>query len=103
MNYTLIAQAAESASKASVVVPPPATFPTVAQISSFFYTFGASIVFVFVLYILLFYLLRSFLRRTEKDTALFILGILQIPAIAIFILTSLKFSLTQLGSGGIIN
>ncbi|MEH1947995.1 MAG: mechanosensitive ion channel family protein [Nostoc sp.] len=103
MNYTLIAQAAESASKPSVVVPPPPTFPTGAQISSFFYTFGASIVVVFVLYILLFYLLRSFLRRTEKDTALFILGILQIPAIAIFILASLKLSLTQLGSGGIIN
>ncbi|MEH2209435.1 mechanosensitive ion channel family protein [Nostoc sp.] len=103
MNYTLIAQAAESASKASVVVPPPPTFPTAAQISSFLYTFGASIVVVFVLYILLFYLLRSFLRRTEKDTALFILGILQIPAIAIFILASLKLSLTQLGSGGIIN
>ncbi|WP_414513339.1 mechanosensitive ion channel family protein [Nostoc sp. PCC 9305] len=103
MNYILIAQAAESASKASVVVPPPPTFPTSAQIISFFYTLGASIVFVFVLYILLFYLLRSFLRRTEKDTALFILGILQIPAIAIFILTSLKFSLAQLGSGGIIN
>ncbi len=103
MNYILIAQAAESASKASVVVPPPPTFPTSAQIISFFYTLGASIVVVFVLYILLFYLLRSFLRRTEKDTALFILGILQIPAIAIFILTSLKFSLAQLGSGGIIN
>ncbi|MEH2233580.1 MAG: mechanosensitive ion channel family protein [Nostoc sp.] len=103
MNYTLIAQAAESASKPSVVVSPPPTFPTGAQISSFFYTFGASIVVVFVLYILLFYLLRSFLRRTEKDTALFILGILQIPAIAIFILASLKLSLTQLGSGGIIN
>ncbi|OYD93885.1 mechanosensitive ion channel protein [Nostoc sp. 'Peltigera membranacea cyanobiont' 210A] len=103
MNYTLIAQAAESASKPSVVVPAPPTFPTGAQISSFFYTFGASIVVVFVLYILLFYLLRSFLRRTEKDTALFILGILQIPAIAIFILASLKLSLTQLGSGGIIN
>ncbi len=103
MNYTLIAQAAESASKSSVLVPPPPTFPTAAQISSFLYTFGASIAVVFVLYILLFYLLRSFLRRTEKDTALFILGILQIPAIAIFILTSLKFSLAQLGSGGIIN
>ncbi|MEH2365846.1 mechanosensitive ion channel family protein [Nostoc sp.] len=103
MNYILIVQAAESASKASVVVPPPPTFPTGAQISSFLYTFGASIAVVFVLYILLFYLLRSFLRRTEKDTALFILGILQIPAIAIFILTSLKFSLAQLGSGGIIN
>ena len=103
MNYTLIAQTAESASKSSVLVPPPPTFPTAAQISSFLYTFGASIVVVFVLYILLFYLLRSFLRRTEKDTALFILGILQIPAIAIFILTSLKFSLAQLGSGGIIN
>ncbi|MEH2023322.1 mechanosensitive ion channel family protein [Nostoc sp.] len=102
MNYTLIAQAAQSASKASVVPPPP-TFPTGAQISSSFYTFGASIVVAFVLYILLFYLLRSFLRRTEKDTALFILGILQIPAIAIFILASLKLSLTQLGTGGIIN
>ncbi|MHC5596073.1 MAG: mechanosensitive ion channel family protein [Nostoc sp.] len=53
--------------------------------------------------VLLFHLLRSFLRRTDKDTALFILGILQIPAIAIFILTSLKLSLTQLGSGVIIN
>ncbi|MBN3922855.1 mechanosensitive ion channel family protein [Nostoc sp. NMS4] len=101
MNYTEIAQAAESVSKASVVLPP--TFPTGAQISSFFYVFGVSIVIVFVLYILLFYLLRSFLRRTEKDTALFILGILQIPAIAIFILASLKLSLTQLGSRGIIN
>ncbi|MGF1933676.1 MAG: mechanosensitive ion channel family protein [Nostoc sp. ChiQUE02] len=102
MNYTLIAQAAESASKAPVVPPPP-SLPTSAQISSFFYIFGASIFVAFVLYILLFYLLRSFLRRTEKDTALFILGILQIPAIAIFFLASLKLSLTQLGSGGIIS
>ncbi|MBN3884516.1 MAG: mechanosensitive ion channel family protein [Nostoc sp.] len=102
MNYPLIAQVAASASKTPVVTPPP-TLPTGAQISSFFYTFGASIVVVFILYILLFYLLRSFFRRTEKDTALFILGILQIPAIAIFILASLKLSLTQLGSGGIIS
>ncbi|MBG1245086.1 mechanosensitive ion channel family protein [Nostoc sp. NZL] len=102
MNYSLIAQAAKSASKASVV-PPPLTLPTGAQISSFFYTFGASIVVFFIIYILVFYLLRSFLRRTEKDTALFILGILQIPAIAIFILASLKLSLTQLGSGRIIS
>ncbi|MEH2054862.1 MAG: mechanosensitive ion channel family protein [Nostoc sp.] len=100
MNILIIL--AESALKASIVPPPP-TFPTGAQISSFLYTFGASIVVVFILYILLFHLLRSFLRRTEKDTALFILGILQIPAIAIFILASLKLSLTQLGSGGIIN
>ncbi|MEH1932758.1 MAG: mechanosensitive ion channel family protein [Nostoc sp.] len=100
MNILIIL--GESASKVPVVPPPP-TFPTGAQISSFFYTFGASIVVVFILYILLFYLLRSFLRRTEKDTALFILGILQIPAIAIFILASLKLSLTQLGSGVIIN
>ncbi|MEH1920364.1 mechanosensitive ion channel family protein [Nostoc sp.] len=102
MNYTLIAQAAESASKSSVV-PPPQTSPTDAQISSFFYTFGASIVVAFVLYILLFYILRSFFRRAEKDTALFILGILQIPAIAIFIIVILKLSLSQLGSGKIIN
>jgi MscS family membrane protein len=102
MNYTLIAQAAESASKASVV-PPPQTLPTGAQISSFFYTFGACIVIAFVLYILLFYILRAFFRRTEKDTALFILGILQIPAIAIFLLLSLKLSLSQLGSGEILN
>ncbi|MEH1968154.1 mechanosensitive ion channel family protein [Nostoc sp.] len=102
MNYTLIAQAAESASKAPVVPPPP-SLPTSAQISSFLYIFGTAIVVAFVLYILLFYLLRSFLRRTEKDTALFILGILQIPAIAIFLLASLKLSLTQLGSGGIIS
>ncbi|MEH2235838.1 mechanosensitive ion channel family protein [Nostoc sp.] len=100
MNYTLIAEAAKSTSTS--VVPPPPTLPTGAQISFFFYTFGASIVVFFILYILLFYLLRSFFRRTEKDTALFILGILQIPAIAIFILASLKLSLTQLGSGGII-
>ncbi|MEH2148277.1 mechanosensitive ion channel family protein [Nostoc sp.] len=102
MNYSLIAQVPASASKTPVVAPPP-TLPTGAQISSFFYTFGASIVVAFILYILLFYLLRSFFRRTEKDTALFILGILQIPAIAIFILASLKLSLTQLGSGGIIS
>ncbi|MHC5734753.1 mechanosensitive ion channel family protein [Nostoc sp.] len=102
MNYPLIAQVPASASKTPVVAPPP-TLPTGAQISSFLYTFGASIVVVFILYILLFYLLRSFFRRTEKDTALFILGILQIPAIAIFILASLKLSLTQLGSGGIIS
>ncbi|MEH2109862.1 mechanosensitive ion channel family protein [Nostoc sp.] len=102
MNYPLIAQVPVSASKTPVVAP-PLTLPTGAQISSFFYTFGASIVVVFILYILLFYLLRSFFRRTEKDTALFILGILQIPAIAIFILASLKLSLTQLGSGKIIS
>ncbi|MEJ6483268.1 mechanosensitive ion channel family protein [Nostoc punctiforme UO1] len=102
MNYTPIAKAAESASKSSVVSAPPA-FPTSAQVSSCFYTFGASIVVAFVLYILLFYLLRSFLRRTEKDTAVFILGMLQIPVIVIFILASLKLSLTQLETKGIIN
>ncbi|MEH1821831.1 MAG: mechanosensitive ion channel family protein [Nostoc sp.] len=102
MNYTLITQAAKSASKASVVSP-PLTLPTGAQISAFFYIFGASIVIVFLLYILLFHILRSFFRRAEKDTALFILGILQIPAIAIFIIASLKLSLSQLGSGKIIN
>ena len=46
---------------------------------------------------------ERFLRRIEKDTALFILGILQIPAIAIFILASLKLSLSQLGAGEILN
>ncbi|WP_392532223.1 mechanosensitive ion channel family protein [Nostoc sp. C117] len=102
MNNTPIAKAAESVSKVSVVTAHPA-FPTSAQISSCFYTFGTSIVVAFVLYILLFYLLRSFLRRTEKDTAVFILGMLQIPVIAIFILASVKLSLTQLQTKGIIN
>ncbi|MBC1281103.1 hypothetical protein GNF10_35565 [Nostoc sp. UCD121] len=100
MNYILIAKAAESASKFSIVSTPPA-FPTSAQISSCFYTFGASIHSCCLL--LLFYLLRSFLRRTEKDTAVFILGMLKIPVIVIFILASLKLSLTQLETKGIIN
>ncbi|MBC1221116.1 hypothetical protein GNF09_14515 [Nostoc sp. UCD120] len=47
--------------------------------------------------------MRSFLRRTEKDTAVFILGMLKIPVIVIFILASLKLSLTQLETKGIIN
>lgn len=103
MIYTLVAQAAESASKASLVPPAPPTLPTNIQISSLLYTFGASVVVALILYILLFYLLRSFFRRTEKDTALLILGILQIPIIAIFLFATLKLSLTRLGSGGIIN
>ncbi|MFN6537512.1 MAG: mechanosensitive ion channel family protein [Nostoc sp. EkiNYC01] len=102
MIYTLIAQAAESTSKAPVAPPPP-TLPTAAQIAAFLYTFGASIIVCFVIYILLFYILRSFLRRTEKDTGLLILAISQIPAIAIFLFVSLKISLFQLGSGGIID
>ncbi|MCF2150219.1 mechanosensitive ion channel family protein [Desmonostoc muscorum LEGE 12446] len=102
MIYTLIAQAAESTSKAPVAPAPP-TFPTAAQITAFLYTFGASVIVCFVIYILLFYILRSFLRRTEKDTGLLILAISQIPAIAIFLFLSLKISLFQLGSGGIID
>ncbi|MFN6516496.1 MAG: mechanosensitive ion channel family protein [Nostoc sp. CreGUA01] len=101
MIYTLIAQAAESTSKVPAAAPP--TFPTGAQISAFLYTFGASVIVFFVIYILLFYILRSFFRRTEKDTALLILAISQIPAIAIFLFASLKISLFQLGSGGIID
>ncbi len=102
MIYTLIAQATESTSKVPVAPAPP-TFPTGAQISAFLYTFGASVIVFFVIYILLFYILRSFFRRTEKDTALLILAISQIPAIAIFLFASLKISLFQLGSGGIID
>ncbi|MDZ8238488.1 MAG: mechanosensitive ion channel family protein [Nostoc sp. ChiQUE01a] len=102
MIYTLIAQAAESTSKAPVAPAPP-TLPTGAQISAFLYTFGASVIVFFVIYILLFYILRSFLRRTEQDTTLLILAISQIPAIAIFLFASLKLSLYQLGSGGIID
>ncbi|MFS0518643.1 hypothetical protein ACEYW6_28655 [Nostoc sp. UIC 10607] len=48
MNYPFIAQVAKSASKASVVPPPP-TLPTGAQISSLFYTFGAFIVVFFII------------------------------------------------------
>ncbi len=102
MIYTLIAQATESTSKVPVAPAPP-TFPTGAQISAFLYTFGASVIVFFVIYILLFYILRSFFRRTEKDTALLILAISQIPAIAVFLFASLKISLFQLGSGGIID
>ncbi|MDZ8187392.1 MAG: mechanosensitive ion channel family protein [Nostoc sp. ChiSLP02] len=101
MIDTLIAQAAQSTSKVPPAPPPPA-LPTVAQITAFLYTFGASAIIFFVIYILLFYVLRSFLRRTEKDTALLILGISQIPAIAIFLFASLKLSLFQLGSGRIV-
>ncbi|MEH1882961.1 mechanosensitive ion channel family protein [Nostoc sp.] len=103
MIYNLVAQAAESTSKVPLVPQAHPTLPTSTQISYFFYTFGAFIVVGFILYILLFYFLRAFFRRTEKDTALLILGILQIPAIAIFIFANLKLSLTQLGSGGIID
>ncbi|MEH2441852.1 mechanosensitive ion channel family protein [Nostoc sp.] len=103
MIYNLIAQAAESTSKVPLVPQVHPTLPTSTQISYFFYTFGAFIVVGFILYILLFYFLRAFFRRTEKDTALLILGILQIPAIAIFLFANLKLSLTQLGSGGIID
>ncbi|MEH2077801.1 MAG: mechanosensitive ion channel family protein [Nostoc sp.] len=103
MIYNLIAQAAESTSKVPLVPQVHPTLPTSTQISYFFYTFGAFIVVGFILYILLFYFLRAFFRRAEKDTALLILGILQIPAIAIFLFANLKLSLTQLGSGGIID
>ncbi|MEH1897728.1 MAG: mechanosensitive ion channel family protein [Nostoc sp.] len=103
MIYNLVAQAAESTSKVPLVPQAHPTLPTSTQISYFFYTFGAFIVVGFILYILLFYFLRAFFRRTEKDTALLILGILQIPAIAIFLFANLKLSLTQLGSGGIID
>lgn len=102
MIYTLIAQAAESTSKTPIPIAPP-TVPTGAQINAFLYTFGASVIVFFIIYVLLFYILRAFFRRTEKDTALLILGISQIPAIAIFIFASLKISLFQLGSGGIID
>ncbi|RCJ26682.1 mechanosensitive ion channel protein [Nostoc sp. ATCC 43529] len=56
-----------------------------------------------MIYVLLFYILRAFFKRTEKDAALLILAISQTPAIAIFIFASLKISLFQLGSGGIID
>ncbi|WP_445633345.1 Mechanosensitive ion channel family protein [Nostoc sp. DSM 114161] len=102
MIYTLIAQAAESTSKTPIPIAPP-TVPTGAQINAFLYTFGASVIVFFVIYLFLFYILRVFFRRTEKDTALLILAISQIPTIAIFIFASLKISLFQLGSGGIID
>ncbi|MBD2681483.1 mechanosensitive ion channel family protein [Nostoc paludosum FACHB-159] len=77
--------------------------PTAAQMNAFLYTFAASVIVFFVIYVLLFYVLRAFFRRTEKDTALLILAISQTPSITIFIFASLKISLFQLGSGGIID
>ncbi|MBH8565868.1 mechanosensitive ion channel family protein [Nostoc sp. CENA67] len=102
MIYTLIGQAGESSAKPPLVSALQ-TLPTSAQITSFLYTLGIFLVVGLVLYFLLFSVLRAFFRRTEKDTALLILGISQAPATAIFIFASLRISLNQLGTGGIID
>ncbi len=104
MISLLIAKAPESAPKApkAPLVGPPSPPPTPEQIGDFFTTLGVSAVIAFLLYVAMFYVLRSLFRKFETDIALVSLNVSRTPVLAIFILVSLKFSIGELGSGGII-
>ncbi len=104
MISLLIAKAPESAPKApkAPLVGPPSPPPTPEQIGDFFTTLGVSAVIAFLLYVAMFYVLRSLFRKFETDIALVSLNVSRVPVLAIFILVSLKFSIGELGSGGII-
>ena len=55
-----------------------------------------------LLYIVLFYLLRSIFRKFEKDIALVTLNVSTYPALAVFLLVTMKISFHSLGSMEII-
>ncbi|HBB33941.1 MAG TPA: mechanosensitive ion channel family protein [Cyanobacteria bacterium UBA8803] len=55
-----------------------------------------------LLYISLFYVLKTVFRRWETDVALVMLNVSNKPAIAITLVIGLKFSIQELGSGGVI-
>ncbi|MFB2973683.1 mechanosensitive ion channel domain-containing protein [Aerosakkonema sp. BLCC-F183] len=62
---------------------------------------GGAIV-AFVLYILLFYVLRALFRQMENDAALVSLSVSRGPVLVIFILLSLKVAFEQLSGEGIL-
>jgi MscS family membrane protein len=101
MIYTLLAQAAKPPAQAPSSEP-LLVLPTSQQFGYFLFTLGVSIALGFLVYVFLFYILRSLFRRTERDTALLFLNISQLPIIAIFLLGSLKLSVYSLGTKGII-
>lgn len=101
MIYNLLAQAAKPPAQAPSPEP-LLVLPTSQQFGFFLFTLGVSIALGFLVYVFLFYILRSLFRRTERDTALLFLNISQFPIIAIFILGSLKLSVYSLGTKGII-
>ncbi len=51
-----------------------------------------------LLYVVLFYILRSIFRQFEKDIALVTLNVSTYPALAVFLLVALKFTFYRLGS-----
>ncbi|HEY9665885.1 MAG TPA: mechanosensitive ion channel family protein [Coleofasciculaceae cyanobacterium] len=68
-------------------------------ITSFLTTLVVSAVVAFLMYVVLFYVLRLLFRRLEKDVPLVFLSISRSPILAIFTIFSLKLSFEKLGSG----
>ncbi|MTJ09085.1 MULTISPECIES: mechanosensitive ion channel family protein [unclassified Anabaena] len=97
----ILAQAASPSPTTDTVSAALLVTPNAVQIGAFLSTLGLCAGVSFLLYIGLFYILRSLVRKWEKDTLLLILGISQTPLTIIFILTSLKFSLLHLNSAGV--
>lgn len=71
------------------------------QTSSFLYTLFISAIAATILYVILFYLLRSIFRRWETDAALVILSVSQLPVLALCVLGCLKIAFFNLHGAGI--
>ncbi|MEA5594489.1 mechanosensitive ion channel family protein [Rivularia sp. UHCC 0363] len=71
--------------------------------SAFFLTLGIYLLAAFLLYVILFYILRPLMRRFDNSPILLILSVIQNPLIITIVLLGIKSSVSKLNSSGIAN
>ena len=96
---SLLTAPSPTSSPNALSVELPLASATSEPVASFLTTLVLSAVTAFLIYVLLFYVLRSLFRQLEKDVPLVFLSISRVPILAIFTFFSLKVSFEKLGSG----
>jgi MscS family membrane protein len=96
---SLLTAPSPTSSPNALSVELPLASATSEPVTSFLTTLVVSAITAFLIYVLLFYVLRSLFRQLEKDVPLVFLSISRVPILAIFTFFSLKLSFEKLGSG----
>ena len=91
---------AEATPTANPIPIAPFIMPTGGQFAGFLSTLAVCAIISIVVYVALFVILRSLVRKWEQDTAILILGISQTPLTIVLILTSLKVAFFHLSKSG---
>ena len=78
----------------------PFIMPTGEEFAGFLSTLTVCAVISIVVYVALFVILRSLVRKWEQDTVILILGVSQTPVTIVLILTSLKIAFLHLSKSG---